>query len=217
MASRKTEAALAKYRRHAARYDSTTHRTHSLRRRAIAHLSLRPGDTVLDVASGTGLSFSLIEKEIGASGKLIAVEQCPEMMERARMQVTEGGWRNVTLIESPVEAAEIPFPADAILFHFTHDVLRARAALDAIFGRVHTGARVAAAGMKFLPWWLAPANLYILLKAYPYVTTFEGLSRPWSLLKEKVPDLRVSTVFCGGGYVAYGTYHENKTSIQRAS
>src|SRR5437867_4600689 len=91
LANTRTELAIAKYRKHAARYDSTTRRTEPLRRRTIGHLRLRPGDAVLDVACGTGLSFALIQKEIGASGKLIGIEQCPQMMERARRRANAGG------------------------------------------------------------------------------------------------------------------------------
>jgi demethylmenaquinone methyltransferase/2-methoxy-6-polyprenyl-1,4-benzoquinol methylase len=206
LAKTRTEISVAKYRKHAARYDSTTHRTEPLRKRTIAHLRLRTGDVVLDVACGTGLSFALIQKEIGPTGKLIGIEQCPEMMERARLRATAGGWENVLLIESPVEASAIPLLVDAVLFNFTHDVLRSRAALEKIFHGTRAGARVAAAGMKLLSWWLAPANLYIMLKAYPYMTTFEGLNRPWSLLQEYVPDLQIEPVFWGGAYLAFGTH-----------
>ena len=37
------------------------------------------------------------------------------------------------------------------------------------------GARVAFAGMKYAPWWMAPANLIVRAKARPYMTTLEGL------------------------------------------
>lgn len=204
MGTSRTDLAIAKYRKQATRYDSTTHRTEPIRRRAVASLELRPGDVVLDVACGTGLSFHLIEAGIGPAGRLIGIEQCPEMVEIARRRVETANWANITLIESPVEEATIPVRVDAILFSYTHDVLRSQAALENIFHKANPGARVVAAGMKYLSWWLAPANLYILFKAYPYVTTLEGLGKPWSLLEEHVPNIRVTPVFMGGGYIVSG-------------
>jgi arsenite methyltransferase len=195
------------YRRHAAGYDATTRRTEPNRRRTIARLRLAAGDTVVDVACGTGLSFPILRDAVGPSGRVIGIEQSPEMAALARRRVAASGWENVELIEYAAEEARIPAPFDAVLFHFAHDVLRSSAALENVFAAARPGARVAAAGMKYLPWWAAPANLYILFKAYPYAANLEGLGRPWSLLQERyAPDLEVESVFWGGGYIAHGTY-----------
>ena len=57
--------AVAKYRTHAAGYDATAQRTMAMRRRVVGMLGLRPGDTVLDVACGTGLSLPLLRQAVG--------------------------------------------------------------------------------------------------------------------------------------------------------
>jgi hypothetical protein len=46
------------------------------------------------------------------------------MIEQARERVAQGHWRNVTLLCSPAETADLRGMADAALFHFTHDILR---------------------------------------------------------------------------------------------
>lgn len=114
------------YRCLASSYDASCAGVMSTRSHAVALLGLRPGDVVVDVASGTGLSFPPIMDEIGAAGHLIAIEHSPEMMSLARQRVQAAGWRNVTLIEAAVEKAEIPRAFDAALFLFTHDVRFAR-------------------------------------------------------------------------------------------
>src|SRR5512134_79896 len=205
MSGPRPDIAIARYRSHAAGYDAAAARTMGLRRRAIGLLKLRPGDTVLDVACGTGLSFSLILEAIGPGGRLVAVELSPDMMALARERVAHAGWDNVTLIEAPMEKAAVPFPVDAVLFNYTHDVLRSPLALLRIFRDAKPGARVAAAGMKLFPWWLAPLNLYALAKARPYMTTFEGLACPWDLLAKYVPGLAVAPTQLGMGYIAHGT------------
>lgn len=196
--------AIARYRDHAPGYDASAQRTLPLRRRTIARLRLQPGQTVLDVACGTGLSFRPLQAGVGETGRIIGVELSPEMIGLARTRCADACWRNVTLIESAMEAAEIPTPVDAILFNFTHDVLRSRAALDRIFAAARPGAHVAVAGMKLLPWWLAPVNLVVLAQARPYMTTFEGLGRPWSLLEKYLANFERESVLYGTGYIGWG-------------
>jgi len=196
--------ALERYRAHAAGYDASAQRTLALRRRTVAALALRPGQTVLDVACGTGLSFPLLQEGVGAGGRIIGVELSPEMLARARERCGREGWRNVTVIESAMEAADIPAPVDAVLFNFTHDVLRSPAALARVFAAARPGARVAVAGMKWAPWWLAPVNLVVLAKARPYLTTLEGLGRPWSLLEDYLDRFEWKSVMFGAGYIGWG-------------
>ena len=196
--------ALEKYRRHAPGYDATAARTMALRRRTVALLALRPGDVVLDVACGTGLSFALLLERVGPTGTVVGVELSPEMLAQARARVQSNGWRNVVLIESSMEAARIDLPLDAILFNYTHDVLRSRAALERAFGHARPGARVAVAGVKHPPWWFFPVRLWRFAHARPYLTTFEGLARPWSLLERYVTELEVTPVLFGTNYMAAG-------------
>jgi len=198
--------ALESYRDHANGYDASCRRTQPLRRKAVEALQLRPGDTVLDVASGTGMSFALIQERIGPTGQLIAVELSPEMMSLARGKVKDAGWKNVTLIESTIEDACLRRSVDAILCFYTHDVMRSEAALSKIFEHTKPQARIAVAGLKLFPWWLAPLNIYARAKARPYATTLEGLDQPWSLLVEHVPTLDLHSTQFGMGYLAFGRY-----------
>jgi demethylmenaquinone methyltransferase/2-methoxy-6-polyprenyl-1,4-benzoquinol methylase len=197
--------ALARYRDHAAGYDASAARTMPLRRRTVAKLALQPGQTVLDVACGTGLSLALLREGVGEAGRIVGVELSPDMLALARERCAREGWRNVTLVESAMETADIPGPVDAILLNFTHDVLRSSAALARIVAAARPGARVAVAGMKLAPWWLAPLNLVVLAQARPYMTTFEGLGRPWSLLEPYLEGFERESVLFGTGYIGWGT------------
>jgi hypothetical protein len=58
--------------------------------------------------------------------------------------------------------------------------------------------------MKLAPWWLAPLNLVVLAQARPYMTTFEGLGRPWSLLEGYLDAFQWEPVLFGTGYVGWG-------------
>ncbi|HVF63731.1 MAG TPA: methyltransferase domain-containing protein [Casimicrobiaceae bacterium] len=196
--------AIERYRRHAAGYDASAQRTEPLRRRTIDKLALQPGDVVLDVGCGTGLSFQAILERIGSRGRLMGIEQSPEMMDVARGRVAAQAWTNVTLIEGPIEDVAIPAEVTALLFNFVHDVLQSPAAMKQIFDAAAPGARVACQGMKFFPWWLAPLNLFVMAKARPYMTTFANLSQPWTAFTPYVRRLQRETTMLGMGYIVWG-------------
>ncbi len=201
--------AIDRYRAHAAGYDRSTLRTMALRYRTIWNLELTPGETVLDVACGTGLSFPIIEDAIGPDGRLVGVELSPEMAALAQARIDRARWANAEMIVARMEDADLGPPRgpfDAVAFNFTHDVLQSEAALANVFAACKPGARVAVAGSKLLPWYLAPFNVYVRWNNAPYLTTFEGFRKPWRLLLRYVPDLAITPVLAGAGYLAKGRY-----------
>jgi SAM-dependent methyltransferase len=203
--------ALSRYRRLAAGYDRVVFGAGRLigfetaRRRAVERLALNPGGAVIDVGCGTGLSFALVEERIGPGGRLIGIEQSPEMLAEARRRVEANSWSNVTLVEAPVEEAEIGGGADAALFCLVHDITRSRPALENVIGQLGRGARVSVFGGKVPPRWALPLNLAGRAMMARYVTTFEGAERPWSLLEELVPSLTVESSALWPTYLAWGT------------
>lgn len=196
--------ALEKYRRLAPRCDRRVALTSPLRRRAVALLRLATGEICLEVACGTGVNFQLIERRIGANGQLIGLDLSPEMLAQARERIERAGWRNVSLVQASVEEAELPAAPDALLFSLTHDVLQMPDGLANLFGQAAPGARVAAFGPKLASHLPALVNPVVRAAARPYVTTFEGLDRPWRHLERHVPGLSVRPVLAGGAYLAWG-------------
>jgi acyl dehydratase len=169
----------------------------------VSRLRLRPGDAVLDVGCGTGMSFEPIQAAIGPTGRLIGIEPSPEMLGNARARVEAAGWDNVTLLEARAEDAVVPGPVDAVLFAFTHDVVRSPKALANLLGQARPGGRVVAVGPKWTV--LAPQlNPLVWQVARQYVTTFDGFRRPWAELERAVPDLAVEEACFGCVYLAWG-------------
>jgi len=199
------DVALAQYRGRAAVYDLELALFEPIRRRAIAQLALRSGEAVLDVGCGTGLSFERLLQGVGSAGRIIGLEQSPEMIERARQRVRRHRWRNVELVCAPVEVAKIPALADAALFHFTHDILQQPEALANVLRHLKPGARVVASGLKWAGSWRWPTNLFVLPAALRSVSSLEGLRAPWAGLAKAVPDLEIRETLLGGVFVALGT------------
>lgn len=198
------ELSIRRYRDKAAGYDASAERTMPLRRRTIALLQLQPGQVVLDVGAGTGLSYALLREAVTDAGRVLAFEQSPEMFALADARLRREGWANVWHVNAPAETVTLPQPADAVLFNFTHDILRTPAALDNLLRQVKPGARVAVCGIRFFPWWTGPLNLLPWLKNRPYNAKAAELWQPWDHLQRRCSDFRRSTVMAGMGYLASG-------------
>jgi demethylmenaquinone methyltransferase/2-methoxy-6-polyprenyl-1,4-benzoquinol methylase len=199
-------AALAQYRQRAGHYDSELAPFEPIRGEAIAGLGLRRGDTVLDVGCGTGLSFELLHDRIGTGGRIVGIEQCPEMMARAQARVRENHWQNVDLVCAPAATAKVPVMADAALFHFTHDVLRESAAIGNVLAHLKRGARVVASGLQWAPPWAWLTNAFVYLAAMYSVSSLEGLGHPWDKLARRLTDVEAQSALMGGVYIARGVY-----------
>jgi len=199
------DAALEQYRRRAGVYDRELALLEPMRRLAVSKLGLRPGDVVFDVGCGTGLSLSVLKQAVSPRGRIVGIEQSPEMVEQARQRVARARWARVTLICSPVETADIRTNADAALFHFTHDILQRPEAIFNIISHLKPGARVVASGLKWAaPWLMRPINLLVLPAALRSVTSLEGMDQPWRLLQDQLGQMNVESRLRGAAYIASG-------------
>jgi len=57
--------------------------------------TLREGERVLDLGSGSGFDCFLAAKKVGKQGKVIGVDMTPEMLEKARSNARKGKYTNV--------------------------------------------------------------------------------------------------------------------------
>jgi ubiquinone/menaquinone biosynthesis C-methylase UbiE len=197
-------AAREQYREAAPGYDRHMRRFARWQQKAVERLELRLGNAVIDVGCGTGLNFPLLEERVGAEGQIVGVDLSADMIAVARERVASHGWQNVVLIETSVEEAEIPTGADAALFSFAHDVLQSSAAVANVVAHLQPGARVASVGAKYAKGWNPVLNFFVRRSAQPYVTTFEGLDRPWRELERYAGEMQSRSLALGGAYVAWG-------------
>src|SRR6201996_6706835 len=105
------------YRKKAEHYDITSrlypapgYPQRPQRLRAVQALSLRPGDTVIDMACGTGLNCSLLQRAVGPGGRIVGVDLTDAMLAQAQDRIKANDWRNVTLVQA--DAAGFDFPAE---------------------------------------------------------------------------------------------------------
>jgi len=195
--------AVAHYRDLAPRYDHYTRRINAIRERAIDALALRPGETALDAGCGTGWCLQRLAQRVGNSGSVIGFDPSPEMLGVAQLRSASAG-APVFLLEATGQEVKLPRAVDAILFSYTHDLIRSREALENLFAQAKPGARVAATSTKLYARWLFPANWYLRVTHRAYITNFDSFEAPWSLLATMLDDFHVSTGPFTQHYVATG-------------
>lgn len=74
----------------------------------VRHARVQSGDTVLDLGSGFGIDTILAAHRTGPSGRVIALDFVPEMLERTAAAAREAGLANVETLESEMEAILLP-------------------------------------------------------------------------------------------------------------
>jgi demethylmenaquinone methyltransferase/2-methoxy-6-polyprenyl-1,4-benzoquinol methylase len=192
------------YAEHARSYDRDTAAFQSYRRAIVEALPLRRGQVVLDVGCGTGLCCGLLREKVGTRGCVVGIEESSEMAAVVREHISCQGWRNVTVVQSSAEDAQVGLTADAALFCAVHDILQSRDALGNVMTKLRPGAWVAAGGGKWTAPVMVAVNLLVGMLHAPYVRTFSGFDRPWRYLEQLLEDVQVREIAFGGGYIMTG-------------
>jgi demethylmenaquinone methyltransferase/2-methoxy-6-polyprenyl-1,4-benzoquinol methylase len=217
-ADRRRDRLIATYRKKAKHYDVTSrlypvpgYPHGALRLRAVQALGLRAGDSVVDVACGTGLNFPLIEEVIGPSGRIVGVDLTDAMLARAQDRIETNGWSNISLVQA--DAAEFGFPAEV-------DAIVSTYALTQVpdCGKVIAhGAEALSDGGRWVVLDVKvpdkmPAGLTQLGTAIvrPFASIDEWIMRrPWqairSAMQEELSDLSWTELFFGTAFLAAGS------------
>lgn len=86
------------------------------RRKALKIAGLQPGDTVLDICCGSGLSFAAIQDIIGRKGKIIAIDANEHMLQLAKRRANKHGWQNIQFMKADIARIEVNETVDFALF-----------------------------------------------------------------------------------------------------
>jgi ubiquinone/menaquinone biosynthesis C-methylase UbiE len=215
---RPQERLIETYRKKAKHYDITSrlypapgYPQRAQRLRAVRALRLRPGDTVVDMACGTGLNFALLEKVVGPGGRIVGVDLTDAMLARAQDRIKKNGWSNVSLVQA--DAAGFDFPAGVNAILSTYAMTQVPECAEVI---AH-GAKALFAGGRWVvldlkvpgntPGWLAQLGTATVR---PFASIDEWIMRrPWEAIRvamqEELADPSWTELFFGTAFLAAGS------------
>jgi len=206
------------YRKKAKHYDITSRfypvpgypqRAHRVR--AVQALALRPGDRVVEIASGTGLNFSLIEQVIGPDGRIVGVDLTDAMLAQAQHRIETNGWSNISLVQA--DAAEFDFPTEVDAILCTYALSHVPESGDVI---AHGAAALSPGGRWVVldlkapdnaPRWLAQLGITLVR---PFGSIDEWIARrPWDAIRtameDGLADLSWTELVFGTAFLAVGS------------
>jgi demethylmenaquinone methyltransferase/2-methoxy-6-polyprenyl-1,4-benzoquinol methylase len=206
------------YRKKAKHYDVTSrlypapgYPQRAQRLRAVQALGLRRGDTVVDIACGTGLNFSPLEQAIGPEGRIVGVDLTDAMLARAQQRIQANRWRNVSLVQA--DAAEFDFPTEVDAIVSTYALSQVPECGDVIAN----GAAALTCGGRWVvldlhapesaPRWLGQLGI-ALVRPFAHIDQWI-LRRPWETIRaamqDRLTDLSWTELFFGTAFLAAGT------------
>jgi demethylmenaquinone methyltransferase/2-methoxy-6-polyprenyl-1,4-benzoquinol methylase len=206
------------YRKKAKYYDITSrfypvpgYPERAQRLRAVRALDLRPGDSIVDIACGTGLNFPLVEEMIGPDGRIVGVDLTDAMLAQAQLRVEANGWRNISLVQA--DAADFDFPTEVDAILSTYALTQVPECAEVIAHGAATlseGGRWVVLDLKVpdsLPRWLERLGTATLR---PFASIDQWLMRrPWDEIRTsmqgELADLSWTESFFGTTFLAAGS------------
>jgi|SRR5215469_8717377 len=209
---------IATYRKNAKHYDITSrlypvpgypHRAQRLR--AVRALGLRAGDSVIDIACGTGLNFPLLEEVVGPGGRIVGVDLTDAMLAQAQDRIERNGWSNISLVQA--DAAEFDFSTEVDAILSTYALTQVPDCADVI---AHGAAALSAGGRWVVldvkvpdktPGWLAQVGTAIVR---PFASIDEWIMRrPWEAIRaamqEELAEVSWTELIFGTAFLAVGS------------
>jgi ubiquinone/menaquinone biosynthesis C-methylase UbiE len=206
------------YRKKAKHYDVTCrlypapgYPQQAQRLRAVRALGLRAGDSVIDIACGTGLNFPLLEKVIGPGGRIVGVDLTDAMLARARDRIVTNGWRNISLVQA--DAADFDFPAEVNAIVSTYALSQVPECAEVV---AHGAAALCGGGRWVVldlkvpgntPAWLATLGT-AMVRHFASIDEWI-MRRPWeaihAAMQEELTELSWTELFFGTAFLAAGS------------
>jgi ubiquinone/menaquinone biosynthesis C-methylase UbiE len=218
LTDRSHERLIATYRKKAKHYNVTSrlypapgYPQQTYRIRAVRALDLRPGDSVVDVACGTGQNFPLIEDAIGPEGRIVGVDLTDAMLAQAQRRIETNGWSNVSLVQADATEFEFPTEVDAVLS--TYALTQVPGCGEVIAhgaAALSEGGRWVVLDLKIpdtAPRWLSQLGSSIVR---PFASIDEWIAhRPWeairAAMRAELADVSWTELFFGTAFLAVGS------------
>lgn len=178
-----------------------------LAERAIDELRLRPGDTVVDLGTGTGRNLPELAAAVGPAGRVVGVDLSPGMLERARRRVTGLGLDNVELVEAGISGFDLPPGVDGVVSSYAIEMLPDYdEVISRLVDQIPPGGRIVVNGLRSperWPEWVVRMGSAL---SRPFgVSEAYRAHRPWEAIERHTVDVIHDEAMAGAVYLAAGS------------
>ncbi len=175
--------------------------------RAILELRLQPGDTVVDLGTGTGRNLIALADIVGPTGHVIGVDVSPRMLSRARSRIEKRGLRGVVLVEADIATFGLPVDVRAVLSTYAIEMLpNYQAVIGRFAGEMAAGGRIAVTGLRDPDRWPEWTIRVGSALNRPFGVAKDYRShRPWEAIEAHTTDTIYEEGLAGAVYLAAGT------------
>ncbi len=178
-----------------------------LRKLAVAALNLKNGDTVLDVACGSGLNHPFLEHALGPEGRIIAFDFSDAMLAAAKDQAERKGWKNITFIQGDAAELALDTKVDGVLSTLGISAIpKHKEALDHALATLKDGKKISILDARL------PTGFWSIFN--PLIACVYGHWASWDYtedipryLKSTLAGVEVKSYNGGTFYIASGTKH----------
>jgi ubiquinone/menaquinone biosynthesis C-methylase UbiE len=177
-----------------------------LRRRAVAQMKLRHGDSVLEIGCGTGRNFPSLRQAVGPEGRIFGVDISPGMLRQAERLREASDWRNIELRECDAADYTATVPLDAVLFSLSYNTMpHHRTVLRHAWQQLRRGGRLVIMDAKVPPGLGGRLVLPFSLWLMKHTMLGNPLIHPWQELGAIAGDVDMSECMFSSYYICSAT------------
>jgi len=201
------------YRKRAKNYDLVANlynliglNEYAYRVKAVKELNLKKGDTVIELACGTGLNFISLQKRVGKSGKIIGIDVTDAMLEQAKERIKKNKWKNVVLVKSDIADYKFPKNIDGVISTYA---ITLSPEFDKVIKRGYQallpGGRMVILDFKMPNNWLTIFVPFLIWTTKPFGIRKElAVRHPWESIKKYFPTYALTELYGGIVYISRG-------------
>ena len=173
----------------------------------IEELRLSPGDTVVELGTGSGYALPALSAAVGPTGRVVAIDISSRMLARAEVRCQRNGLDNVDLVQADIAEYRLPEGTTAVLSAFAIEMLPQYDSVIAnLVEQLPPGGRLAVTGLRDperWPEWLIRLGSWL---NRPFgVSDAYRHHRPWEAVDAHTSDATYTDIFGGAVYLATGT------------